>query len=448
MGLVLFVVYLALAVVSLCKRKSFFSLTLIYLIIAPQIKIGTKDIDAMYLVIILLCALMMLKKEKIKIKKNFLNYLVLIIFNFMLYFIMTLVYSSTINSSLLASIVGFIKLPVLIILISNYFEEDLKKEKNFDTVFIVTLLINTCGVIAQWILGKDVRSFFESMYLSDSYNYYSYLSDKVVYNRKMGFFPSPMLLGIFCAFVLIYFLKRYSYTKEKKFIICFFIALVVGISSLSKTFILGVPIIFILYITLNFLFKLKKIRIRKKRIYNMIIIIPIAIIVIISFINLVKKNAALNYYFSMLSNPTKSLETRYSVDSNDILLSKTYEVIEEHQIFGVGFESIKGEFIGDSTYVLALHNGGMFSLISIVIFYGVSIIETLRKGNIFKLIFISFWIISGIGMPTLFNVMMVLPFYLYFFSINNAKTKVKINENKLVEDTINEKFNFCNNSNS
>lgn len=180
----------------------------------------------------------------------------------------------------------------------------------------------------------------------------------------------------------------------------------------------------------------------------MIIIIPIAIIVIISFINLVKKNAALNYYFSMLSNPTKSLETRYSVDSNDILLSKTYEVIEEHQIFGVGFESIKGEFIGDSTYVLALHNGGMFSLISIVIFYGVSIIETLRKGNIFKLIFISFWIISGIGMPTLFNVMMVLPFYLYFFSINNAKTKVKINENKLVEDTINEKFNFCNNSNS
>ena len=71
--------------------------------------------------------------------------------------------------------------------------------------------------------------------------------------------------------------------------------------------------------------------------------------------------------------------------------------------------------MGDSTYVLALHHGGLISLVSIIIFYLMQCINALVITKEYtRGIYFIFWAVSGLGMSNLFNVIMILPFVIYF----------------------------------
>ena len=426
MGIGILFIYLVFSIILLCKKKSIYRISLFYLIIAPPLKYNSASIDSMYVVIIYLVFLMILSRKKIRLKKNYISYFVVILFNLILYLLMTLIFSSNIGS-VLESVLGMLKLPALMILICSLFNNEVNKEENYDAVFKSALLVNLIGVIIQSVFGVKVRPFFEELYLTNNNGYYSTLSDGMVYNRKFGFFTSPMLLGVFCAFCAIYFLCRYSKTKNTKFIFYLIIAIITGITSLSKSFILGMPIIIISFIILKMILNEKEIKISKKSIKKMIVLImicPILYMFIFKFYTYMSENSTIDYYLKMITNPIRALESRYNTASSDeILLAKTYDIINKHFWLGVGLQSIDGEFLGDSSYILALHNGGVISLFTIIIFYFFSIIKAIKKREVEKIVFLIFWIISGLGMTTFFNVLMVLPFYLYFFNIDNMKEK-------------------------
>lgn len=427
MGLLFLGIYIMLSLIFLVRKKEIFSISMIYLVLAPDVKIGSTYISAIYIMIIFFLFIFILgRKQKICIYKQNKGYLSLIIFNFLLYFIMTLIYNFNISFSGISNIIGFIKLPVLLILIINLFKEEMTQRQNYDKIFKTLMIINLVGVCLQFIFGYKIRGFFESMYLTDTYTYYGALANWAVYNRKFGFFASPMLLGVFCLMTVNYFLIRYSQEKKQNHLIFLLISFILGLTSLSKTFIIGIPICIIIYLIMILTFGGKrKIYIDKSNFVNKIlkflVMIVIFIFVFSKLFTYMKENTTMSYYLNMILNPAKALETRYDMDSEELLLGETYKVIKEHFIFGVGFEKIQNEFLGDSTYVLALHHGGTVSLISIIIFYLMNICKALKNKDIGKILFISIWIITGLAMPTLFNTLLVIPFYLFFY---NGKEKI------------------------
>lgn len=420
MGLYLFIFYVIIATIFVIRKKNIFTVTLIYLTLAPDIKLGNNDISAMYLMIFYLIFIFLIKRSKISVDKNNKNYLLLIMFNFILYFIMTIICNYELTSSGISSMIGFLKIPILIILFCSLFPGEIKNQKSYDRAFKCLLVINLFGVLLQFMYGSQIRSFFESMYLTNDYTYYSTLASWEVYNRKFGFFASPMLLGIFCLTTFLYFLLSYKKSKNNKYLIWTAVSLAVGLTSLSKTFIIGVPLTVIIYFFVNIGNKKKKTSINQKRRQNnflkICICLPIVLFVFSKLYIYLTENTTIIYYIQMLSNPLSALETRYSANSDNLLLSDTYNVIKEHLIFGVGFQSINNEFLGDSSYIMSLHNGGLISLISIIIFYLLNLIKAIKRKNIDKILFIIIWAISGLAMPTIYNTIVVLPFYLYFFN--------------------------------
>lgn len=425
MRLLFLFIYLLIVCYRLCNKKEIFSITLIYLIIAPNINIGSNDFDAAYFVIIFLIMIILFRREKIKVVKCFSFYLFLFGINFILYFVMTALNNVQFTMEGFSSLLGFLKIPTLIILLSTLYPQDVCKEENYDFAFKILLLINLVGIILQFVFDYKIRGFFEGLYLTDGYRYYSTLPNWLVYNRKFGFFGSPMALGIFTSFSLIFLLtKRNKKRNDSLFLL---ITLFEGISSLSKTFIIGVPIIYILYGLLRLVFD--KIVINTRKIIRFIILLPIIVIVLGVFYNFMAENSTIEYYLKMLTNPMQAFASRYDVSDENILLGETYKIIKENLFFGVGVQKINNEFLGDSTYVLALHHGGIISLITIIIFYAYNCIKFLSSKEIGAIVFTVFWAISGFGFNNFFNVIMTMPFYMYFYG--------KLKENKEEENLIN-----------
>ena len=94
-----------------------------------------------------------------------------------------------------------------------------------------------------------------------------------------------------------------------------------------------------------------------------------------------------DYYFGKLLNPFSAFETRYGdLDKWDKGISntentgntegktegnleKTMEVIKKNIVIGVGPASIEGEFVGDSQYVVSLHDGGIINFLIYLLLY-------------------------------------------------------------------------------
>lgn len=415
LGLVVLVLYFAIIILNLIRKKDNLAVTLVYITLGPLVKIGSLVLEPAYFVLVIyIIGLIIKKKINLSYGKS---YILLAIFSLVLYCISTAI-CSYYNFSTVQKMLGLIKFPIFIIIFLNNYKNK-NVEKYFDKFVNITLLLNVFASFSQFILKDKILDFYKLLY-SDGTDYYTTISGKYCYARTFGLFQTPMIFGIICLFIFTYIL--YKYKKIGKLNLMQLLScLILGIMSSSKTFIIGVPIIFLL----NFIDKIKGLKkINKKTILRIMIIIffmPVLISLFNVFVNyLTEKGMFIKYYLNFLTDPFTALSSRYSTN-NDILLSNTYSVINNHPIIGVGFNSILGEFTGDSTYILALHNGGYISLISIIIFFVFEFIKNIKNN---KYLFVFTWIITGFGYPTLFGVSSVIPF-IYFFYFNDQKSESK-----------------------
>lgn len=263
----------------------------------------------------------------------------------------------------------------------------------------ITLITNFVFSIIQVTFPTSV-GLFQNLYGKESNAVLSGFASLGYYNRAVGTLGSPALVGpfaLFClAFYLMLFLMKSKYNKVDIGLKIFF-SIGIGVVALSKTFIIGTPIIIILCL----LFSSRKIN--PYRILRIVIIVGAIVFVsrfAIQFLveNTRISNSLLDYYFNFVKNPIDALNTRYSSTGNVL---PAISVFKEHPIFGVGVGSISGEFVGDSAFVNILHNTGVVGAL-LITSYMVSLIARFfkEKNYIAFSVFIAI-LLAGIGIPSI-----------------------------------------------
>lgn len=244
----------------------------------------------------------------------------------------------------------------------------------------------------------------------------------IIYTKNIGRFLrafgaaySSTVTGGFClftlAFLLFILLKKESWKKELKF---FFMTLFVGLFAFSKAVILGIFILFILLIGFMYLLKIRK---NYKRIVTCFCVTILTFCIIALLGNMLGLSGQVNYYFGKIFSPLSALETRYgNIEKNgdhkaenretksekgetelEGNLEEAIEVIKDNFFTGVGPAPIRGEFVGDSQYVVTLHDGGIINLLVYIVLYLSIFIVAWRNKNISRCLLITVMALEGIS---------------------------------------------------
>ena len=131
---------------------------------------------------------------------------------------------------------------------------------------------------------------------------------------------------------------------------------------MSKTFIIGAPVILILAIISFVTTKSYTFNIHLNKIFR----IPILIIAILTFSTLIvfiadAKGLNIRWYVNLLYNPITSTETRYDTRYGN--LNRTYAIAKDNIFIGLGLASQESEFTGDSMYISLFHNTGLLGIL-------------------------------------------------------------------------------------
>ena len=210
--------------------------------------------------------------------------------------------------------------------------------------------------------------------------------------RAFGCTYTPIFLGVIslcvCAFILgdvIVCPKR-----NVRRALLFAASSIVGLMALSKTIILGIIIQLVLFVLLLVFSSLKekKIRINLNKIISVsltyILITVIAFSAVYAFGVAAGNGEYVNHYYSSLLDPARALDSRYSgifadndadreksEDENEMhgITLDAFEVFSEHPVVGVGPQAVKGEFLGDSQFIIVLHDGGILMFLCYTLYY-------------------------------------------------------------------------------
>jgi hypothetical protein len=202
------------------------------------------------------------------------------------------------------------------------------------------------------------------------------------------------MLAIFALVGVAYYLNHLSEKKSNIFIMVVFI--IIGFTALSKTFILGLPLLLFVY----FIYNTNRL-LNAKWLFILTLAIAVVIIVVLNFDVIITKvygyNRYMGYYLRMLKSPFDAFSSRYSV--NNGILSQNYDLIKKNLIVGVGPVSVQGEQILDSAPIVILHNGGILALVTVLWYYFKSIIISIKYKYTTILYLLVVILASGFGLP-------------------------------------------------
>lgn len=267
--------------------------------------------------------------------------------------------------------------------------------------FFVSMVINFVASVAQIFIPGAI-DITHALYSEEYMSVLDRYLEEGGIPRAVGTMGTPVDLGALSliAFGISYDrLLRLKYNY--KFFISILISICVGIMALSKTSILGIPILLMLGVFFN----------SGLNFYNFFVFYPtryIYLSFLLSFVGfviyylgytLVEYGYNLFYYFEFFRNPLRALESRYS-DSG--ALGQTIDVAMSNLFTGVGFTAPKGEFLGDSSYVLALHRAGILGVLSVVFTYLIIFYRLIRAKEMTILIPLAALAITGLATARLF----------------------------------------------
>lgn len=257
--------------------------------------------------------------------------------------------------------------------------------------------------------------------------------------RGFGSFYSSTETGGFCLFtitlVLLMICKQKIWKKELPFL---FMILFVGLFAFSKAVIIGVFVIFLLLVGLIILLKVK---VDYRKMLCSFFVTLLAFFVVIVLGKSVGLSGQVDYYFGKLLNPFSVFETRYGdLDKSDKIISdtansgvtaiegnleKTIEVIRKNIIIGVGPASVEGEFVGDSQFVVSLHDGGIINFSICCFLYIFLFIKGWKEKTLETCILIGIVAMECLFIPV-FSCAYAIPFIAWCLVVN--KRSKEINE--------------------
>ena len=252
-------------------------------------------------------------KEK-KIKKVF-NVYVFLLLIILAYLLLNSFFISK-NSESIFKAFGFLRFIIFTTAIAYYFKiENCKYEKKIIIFWFAIFLIVTADLLFEFIFGFNTLN-FKSEYLG----------------RLAGFTGDELKIGgYYFGFFLLSIL--FFNKNENYFIIFFIIFLIVA-------YIIGERSNFIkiLFISIIFYFIILKINNYKKILF---IIVPILIIISVTYSNKIYKERFYNYLIKPIIE--KNIDVKFSNDRHIGHYRLAIDIFKNNKLFGVGFKNFRNE---------------------------------------------------------------------------------------------------------
>ncbi|WJY26414.1 hypothetical protein [Sporosarcina trichiuri] len=425
MGTIIFIILYLILVLMLLKdiEKGIISYV-IFSLFAPNLNINNTqisfEISAFFIVIIILLIkrreiFTLYKKGKV-FRQRLWMYFFLLIFSTL---VGTIRYESSIG---IVSIFGIFRTIIVIYLLQFIMKQN--EDKVLDKIIWPILFINFITSVIQ-LTFPESTTFFYNLYYKESLTPLNEVLRLGYFSRAYGTFGSPVLLGVFSVFS---FAVYFGYLIEKKKCKIIYIKLIlsiaIGLMALSKTAILGLPALLIIFYFLA-LYGIIKVKNRKTLLIP-ILVFPMAIGIIKI---LERQGLFIYYYLEYLLKPFEVFETRY--DSTEGILANTYMIIKENWFIGVGKISISDIFIGDSMYIDLIYTSG---IIGLAVYFSILLSATLwniRFRNTTAVFCVAALCLAGTGAPVQFEILSAI---LIAYVFSKAEKSISLNVKKHAED--------------
>ncbi|MCQ6523663.1 MULTISPECIES: hypothetical protein [Bacillus] len=407
-GIVIFILLLlALIIIGVLNEKKGIIIYVIFSLVSPNLHLKGIQISFEIVAFFMIFLILIFKRSQIfSLYKNW-PYRQWIWIYFFLIIISSLIavikYDSAISW---IGIFGYFRVICVIYMLQYVLRET--PEKHLDTIISPILIINLIVSVIQLSTPRSVQLFYD-LYFKDSMTPLKEVLSLGYFNRAYGTFGTPVLLGVFALFAFALYLGYYVEKRTCRFLILkILMAVSCGLIALSKTAILGMPMLMIIIFILG-IFRVIEIKNKK------VLIIPFFTIAIGYFmVDLLEKAGfAISWYVRFLKNPFEAFGTRY--DAGTGILTETYEIINQNLIFGVGPSKIGDAFVGDSMYINILYTSG---ILGFCIFFGVlmsSLFINSIKKNATAIMCSLTIILGGFAAPIHLNIVSVA-FLAYIFS--------------------------------
>jgi len=363
---------------------------------------------------IVMLVLLLRKKEIFNLYKQSHNYRQNLWLLFLLVIISTLFGTLKYESSFgIIGIFGYFR-SIIIIYMIQFIMKYKREDIILDKIIWPVLLINFLVSVVQLTLPASTNFFF-NLYYKESLTPLNEAIRLGYFNRAYGTFGTPVLLGVFSVFSFaIYFGYLIEGKNNKLLYIKLFLSIAIGLMALSKTAILGIPSILIVFYILA-LYRIVKVKNRKVLLIPLILI-PLLIVVVKV---LERQGLFIFWYLEYLLKPFEVFKTRY--DAIQGILANTYSIIQDNWLIGVGTISIKDVFTGDSMYIDLIYTSG---IVGLLIYFKILLGATIRNikyGNTTAVLGIFAICLAGIGAPIQFDILSAILISYLFTKAEKSK---------------------------
>jgi len=400
-------------------------LVFIGILMLPLLAFGSYRIPLSYVILIVLLWYLIIDRRHLKIffpKEVSLIFLtIFLILSIEIFSTLLSVVFKGASVVLWATFIGILKNLSLFLFITIISYESFQQKNEFNREQIIMTMIPIFQIVMSAnLIAIAVQFFWPEIgiklvmsYSSESKITLRYLQEYTSLSRLYGLNYSPVLLGaksLFCFTSSLFGLIQWTDSRiRRKLWVILLLSLLNGIFSLSKTFILGSLVSIFAFILLLFIANLRTHQIRISPIIFLILFLIFFILIVTNSETLtLVTGLPFSYYFSYVTNPLDAFLTRYSQDFVSPDAKFLYEVIHENPILGVGYISLSEEFIGDSEYLVAMHNGGLISLVLRISLMLILMYIALKSRDNFLLGIIFASLIAGLGQPVLFSEMFLI----------------------------------------
>jgi len=395
--------FIAIINCTLCM-KNFTNGLLLYLVLSlvfPHVKFAEIVIsyELLLFIPIFLIFLLLIRQNKIRISMIHFILFVFLAIDILATFVSINKYNTNI---LWISLIGQIRIILLIFIISQFAQDRL-----INNFFLIAISANLCLSLIQVIYPGSINIFY-NLYYKESLTPLSSMLELGRFSRATGSFGSPVHLGAFALIGSSYYLSKLLDGFAKPSMVYGFIAAILcGVFSTTKTFYLGFPAVLLCSFFIKGLIGIRKVGRWKFSLSKGYCILFVAIFMLITvFVGFKiadEMGIPVYWYASYLSNPLESFSTRFDINAGN--LRPTLKVVEENFLIGVGQTQPYGEFIGDSFYVVILHNSGLIGAFVWFLLLSTLLYKAFRTRDLGRILLVFSLFLSGLSYPSIMTLL-------------------------------------------
>lgn len=290
---------------------------------------------------------------------------------------------------------GLVRFLVLL----GLFRELLDRE-GIERTLLIVVAVNAAVGFAQLVLPGSAQWTYD-LYGRESQVVLERYSIDDAIPRASGTFSSPVILGCVALTALAIAWARMISGAAGRHARLLLAAGLAGIASLTKSFLLGAPLILAGGFAVLALSGGRRVRFRPRAVLLGVAATAVAIgAAVWAALYLDDLGLNVGYYASYLVNPTDALATRYGAGG---MLETTMDVVRRNPLIGVGVTKVRGEFLGDSSYILLLHSTGALGVALAFVALTLVVRHVVVTGRRADLLVVAALLVSGLALPFLFS---------------------------------------------